>query len=154
MNKHQANSQASTRLSRREFMQGSAVAAGALLAREPGFTEPAPKVRVVVVTTKAAIRPGQPPSVELLERMGGKGVTTLSGKSDPLQAWGDFVRKTDVVALPTAGGQLENVPELNVAVYRSLARFGVHKMVVGTHRMSGGWRASVEAALKDRMPEL
>jgi Domain of unknown function (DUF362) len=83
-----------------------------------------------------------------------KGVTTLAGKSDPLQAWTSFVRPADRVCLPTSGGQLENVPEVNIAVYKALARLGVAKMTIGTHRMSKAWRDSVTEAMKEQMPEL
>ena len=140
-------------LTRRQFVLQSAIAAGALALPFAAEAQ-APRARVVVVTTKAMIDPMTPPPLSLVEQMLEKGVTALAGKSDPMQAWETFVRKTDTVCLPTAGGQLENVPEVNIAVYRALARLGVNKMTIGTHRMSGAWRTAVTDAMKEKMPEL
>ncbi len=137
-------------VTRRQFVARAGAAAGALVFPEWA----AARAKVVVVTAREAMGPANPPTLPLVERMLEKGITTLAGVSDPLQAWSTFVRKTDTVALPTAGGQLENVPEVNVAVYRAIARLGVHRMVVGTHRMSSGWRERVTASMQDRMPEL
>lgn len=67
---------------------------------------------------------------------------------------GQFVRPTDHVCLPTAGGMMENVPEVNAAVIRALARVGVEKMTVGTHRMSAEWSARLTAAMDGQMPEM
>jgi hypothetical protein len=144
-------------ISRRELVGRAALAAGALALAgmpETALGAPAPKARVVIVTTKATINPGTPPPLSLIETMVEKGVTTLAGKSDPNQAWTTFVRPTDSVCLPTAGGQMENIPEVNIAVYRALARLGVNKMTIGTHRMSQAWHTKVTAAMQDRMPEL
>jgi len=120
-------------------MQRSALAAGTLVvpnwAEALGAGEP-PKAKVVVVTTKEILNAEKPIPQALIDRMVEKGVTTLAGKSDPIQAWTTFVRPTDSVCLPTAGGQLENVPEVNIAVYKALARLGVNKMTIGTHRMT------------------
>ncbi|MCW3051040.1 MAG: hypothetical protein JWN14_210 [Chthonomonadales bacterium] len=144
-------------VSRRELMQRSALAAGTLIlpgwAEALGAEEP-PKAKVVVVTTRAVISAEKPAPQALIDSMVEKGVTTLAGKSDPIQAWTTFVRPTDSVCLPTAGGQLENIPEVNIAVYKALARLGVNKMTIGTHRMSAAWREKVTAALKEQMPEL
>jgi hypothetical protein len=144
-------------LSRREFIARSALAAGTLLL--PGEASAlaaaqTPKVKVVIVTTKEALKPGISPPLPLVEKMIEKGITLLAGKSDPMQAWATFVRTTDTVCLPTAGGQLENVPEVNIAVYRALARLSVNKMIVGTHRMSDGWHKQVTTAMQGQMPEL
>lgn len=144
-------------ISRRHLIQRSALTAGALLlpgwAEALGAGEP-PKAKVVVVTTKTAISAEKPAPQALIDSMVEKGVTTLAGKSDLLQAWSTFVRPTDAVCLPTAGGQLENVPEVNIAVYKALARLGVNKMTIGTHRMTPAWREKVKAALQDQMPDL
>jgi len=141
-------------ISRRELVRGAAAVGGALLL--PGSAEAAPekKAKVVVVVTKAEISTEKPAPLALVEQMLEKGITTLAGKSDPIQAWTTFVRPTDRVCLPTAGGQMENVPEVNIAVYRALARLGVNKMTVGTHRMSAAWRSKVTEAMKDQMPEI
>lgn len=144
-------------ISRRQLMQRSALMAGTLVL--PGWAEALgaaeePKAKVVVVTTKEFISADKPAPQALIDRMVEKGVTTLAGKSDPIQAWTTFVRPTDAVCLPTAGGQLENVPEVNIAVYKALARLGVNKMTIGTHRMTPVWREKVMAALKEQMPEL
>jgi len=141
-------------ITRREFVQRSALAAGALAAPEWAGADSGAKAKVVVVTTKAALSPEKPPSLELVEKMVEKGITTLAGKSDPIQAWTTFIRPTDAVGLPTAGGQLENQPEVNLAVYRALARLGVAKMTIGAHRMSGAWQQKVKGVLKEQMPEL
>src|SRR5579871_5621244 len=132
-------------LGRRDFVRRSALAAGALAASTwvDAWAGEAPKAKVVVVTTKAPLGPGASPPLELVEKMVETGITTLAGKSDPMQAWETFVRRTDTVCLPTAGGQLENVPEVNIAVYQALARLGVNKMTIGTHRMSSVWHTTV-----------
>lgn len=144
-------------MSRRELVQRSALATGTLIL--PGWAEglgaeEAPKAKVVVVTTRAVLNAEQPVPQALIDSMVEKGVTTLAGKSDPIQAWTTFVRPTDSVCLPTAGGQLENIPEVNIAVYKALARLGVNKMTIGTHRMTPAWREKVQAALKEQMPTL
>lgn len=143
-------------LTRRELVQRTALTAGTLLL--PGWVQAAAGqnklAKVVVVTTKAAMNPDTPPPLAIVEKMLEKGVTTLAGKSDPMQAWETFVRKTDTVCLPTAGGQMENIAEVNLAVYRALATLGVNKMAIGTHRMSSGWRTKVTEGMKERMPEL
>lgn len=140
-------------LTRRQLVARAALAMGGLAAATEAEAA-GPKARVVVVTTKTAINAANPAPLELVERMLETGVTTLAGVSDPMQAWARFVRATDTVCLPTAGGQLENVPEVNLAVYRALARLGVKRMVVGTHRMSRGWHGRVTEATKDRPPEM
>jgi hypothetical protein len=144
-------------MTRRELIGRGAMTAGALAlpgAWEAAQAAEASKAKVVVVTTKANIGPGSPPPLPLVEKMLEKGVTTLAGKSDPMQAWAAFVRATDQVCLPTAGGQMENLPEVNIAVYRALAKLGVNKMTVGTHRASGAWQTQVKTAMADRMPEM
>ncbi|HLK60845.1 MAG TPA: DUF362 domain-containing protein, partial [Chthonomonadaceae bacterium] len=151
-----SNPAEAARLTRRQFVQCSALTAGALALPfgAEALQGEKPKAKVVVVTTKATLGPSSPPSLALVEQMLEKGITALAGKSDPLQAWETFVRKTDTVCLPTAGGQLENVPEVNIAVYRALARLGVNKMTIGTHRMSSVWHTTVTDAMKEQMPEL
>jgi hypothetical protein len=144
-------------ITRRELVGRAAITAGALAL--PGACQMAgaaegPKTMVVVVSTRANIGPGSAPPLPLIEKMVEKGVTTLAGKSDPMQAWTTFIRPTDHVCLPTAGGQMENVPEVNIAVYRALARLGVNKMTVGTHRPSAAWQKQVTSAMSDRMPEM
>lgn len=141
-------------ITRREALVGAAVATGAALLPEAVEAERAAKARVVVVTTGAEISQGKPAPLALIERMLEKGVTTLAGKSDPKQAWTQFVRPTDRVCLPTAGGQMESVPEVNAAVIRALARVGVEKMTIGTHRMSGEWRTRLMSAMDGQMPEM
>jgi hypothetical protein len=141
-------------VSRREFVRGAAAASGALLLAEGASAAPQKRATVVVVSTKADISQEKPPPLALIEQMVEKGVTALAGKRDPLQAWAAFVRPSDRVCLPTAGGQLENVPEVNIAVYKALARLGVSKMTVGTHRMSAAWRERVTAAMQGAIPEL
>lgn len=141
-------------LTRRRMLQGSALAGSALLLPEWAGADAGKRAQVVVVSTKADISPEKAPELTLIEKMVEKGVTLLAGKSDPAQAWTTFVRPTDRVCLPTAGGQMENVPEVNIAVYRALARLGVNKMTIGSHRMSASWRKAVTDAMKDQMPEL
>ena len=144
-------------IGRRQLLQRSALAAGTLILPEWAEAlgaEETPKAKVVVVTTKAVITAEQPAPQALIDSMVEKGVTTLAGKSDPIQAWTTFVRPTDSVCLPTAGGQLENMPEVNIAVYKALARLGVNKMTIGTHRMTPAWREKVTVAMKEQMPEL
>jgi hypothetical protein len=134
-------------------VRSGAAAATLLLPDWAGAAGGAQRARVVVVTTKAAISQAQPPSIALVERMIEKGVTLLAGKSDPVQAWSSFVRPTDFVCLPNAGGQMENQPEVNIALYRALAKLGVKRMTVGTHRMSADWRDRVLAGVGDAKPE-
>lgn len=139
---------------RRLLVQGAALA-GAVLLPDEALAEAAPqRAKVVVVTARDALGAGKEIPLALVERMLEKGVTTLAGVADPLAAWQRFVRKTDSVCLPTAGGQLENVPEVNIAVYRALAALGVNKMTAGTHRMSHTWHDRVTAAMGQRTPEL
>src|SRR5579862_8786201 len=128
------STQGISRITRREFVGRSALAAGALavpFGTDTAHAAGAPKAKVVVVTTREAIGPGSPPPLALIEKMLEKGMVALAGKSDPMQAWTTFVRHTDRVCLPTAGGQLESVPEVNIAVYRALTRLGVAKLTVG-----------------------
>ncbi len=144
-------------ITRRQLVSRAMLTAGTLAlpgALEMAGAAQAPKPKVVIVTTKATINQGTPPPLALIEKMVEKGVTTLAGKSDPIQAWTTFVRPTDSVCLPTAGGQMENVPEVNIAIYRALARLGVNKMTIGTHRASATWQKKVKDALQDRMPEM
>lgn len=143
-------------LTRRELLTRAGATAGALSL--PGSLLASPdqptRAKVVVVTTKAAMNPETPPPLAVVETMLEKGVCALAGKSDPRQAWSTFVHPTDAVCLATAGGQLEDVPEVNIAVYKALARLGVNKMTVGTHRMSPAWRERVKAGMGEKMPEL
>ena len=141
-------------ISRRGFMRGAVTTSGMLALLDAADAAPLKKAKVVIVTTKADISADRPAPLALIEQMVEKGITALAGKSNPIQAWSTFVRPTDRVCLPTSGGQLENVPEVNIAVYRALARLGVNKMTIGTHRMSAAWRAAVTGAMKDQMPEL
>ena len=144
-------------MTRRELVGRAARVAGALAISSTAAPARAggPKAtRVVVVTTKSRIDAGTPPSLALIDRMVERGVTTLAGKSDPIQAWMTFVRLTDHVCLPTAGGQMENIPEVNIAIYRALSRLGVNRMTVGTHRMSAAWHTKVTTAMQGAMPEL
>ncbi len=139
-------------ITRRELVQGAA--ASGLMALPAVAHAAGSKTKVVVVTTSAAVSPDKPSTLALIEQMVEKGITTLAGKRDPLQAWATFVRRTDRVCLPTAGGQLENVPEVNIAVYRALARLGVAGMTVGTNRMSRAWHERVTEAMQGRLPEM
>ena len=97
-------------VSRRELALRLALATGTLIlpgwAEALGAEEP-PKAKVVVVTTKAVINTENPAPQALIDSMVEKGVITLAGKSHPIQAWTTFVRPTDTVCLPTAGGQLD-----------------------------------------------
>src|SRR5437868_13907782 len=98
-------------ITRRELGARAAIGAAALVLPEWAAAES--RAKVVIVSTSAPSNPRTPPPLELIEKMVEKGVTTLAGKSDPMQAWATFVRPTDTVCLPTAGGQMENVPEVN-----------------------------------------
>ncbi len=139
-------------LSRRDFMVRSTLTAGAVLAGGIAEAE-APKAKVIVVTTKADIGAGKPIPFPLVQQMIEKGVTALAGKSDPMQAWATYVRASDSVGLPTAGGQMESIPEVNAAVYLALMKLGVNKMNIGTHRMSSTWKKSVTDLMGDKAPQ-
>lgn len=146
----------STKTTRRELLVGSAAMAGGALVPAWCAAE-APimrQARVVVVTTRAEITADKPAPQALIDAMLEKGIVTLAGKSDPVQAWTTFVRPTDTVCLPTAGGQMENIAEVNIAVYRALQRVGVNKMTIGTHRWSSAWKEKVTAAMSERQPEM
>jgi hypothetical protein len=140
-------------ISRRELLRRSGAAAGLLLPGMAQAQEGSAEPRVVVVTAREAMRTGSTP-LAVIEKMVEKGVTTLTGRSDPMQAWASLVPKSADVCLATGGGQLENVPEVSIAVFRALAALGVNSMAVGTHRMSGAWREKVTAALAERTPQL
>jgi hypothetical protein len=142
---------------RRELIGRTALVAGGLAlsaAHETARAAEPPRAKVVVVTTHASLAPGMPPPPGLMEKMVARGITTLAGKSDPIQAWSTFVRPTDRVCLPTAGGQLENIAELNIAVYSALTALGVKSITVGTHRMSNEWHQKITATMQDRVPNL
>jgi Domain of unknown function (DUF362) len=144
-------------ITRRELVGRAALAAGALVL--PGAMKAVeaaerPSAKVVVVTTGEKLERSKPVPQGLVDKMVEKGVTTLAGKSDPMQAWASFVRATDHVCLPNSGGQMENMPEVSIAVYRALAKLGVNKMTVGTHRASAEWLRQVRTALKDQQPEM
>jgi len=141
---------------RRELLASSAAIAGAALlsnwAHADALSET--KAKVVIVNTKEEISIDKPAPQALVDKMLEKGITTLAGKSDPIQAWSSFVRPTDTVCLPTAGGQMENIPEVNIAVYKALQRLGVNKMTIGTHRLSSAWKDKVTEALQGSLPEM
>ncbi len=143
---------------RREILIRGASAAGAAIATQLSsvcaHATRAPKVRVVVVSTKMEISADKPASQSLVDQMVEKGITTLAGVSDPIHAWSSFVHATDTVCLPTAGGQMENVAEVNIAVYKALQSLGVNQMTIGTHRWSPGWKDKITTALKEKMPEM
>ena len=145
-----------TKSTRRDLLASSAAIAAAALSGEwaKANAPDAPKARVVVVTTKEEISIEKPAPQALVDKMLEKGITTLAGKSDPVQAWSSFVRPTDTVCLPTAGGQMENIAEVNIAVYKALQRLGVNKMTIGTHRWSPAWKDKVTEALKGNLPDM
>src|SRR4051812_31055493 len=105
-------------ISRRELVRRTGLAAtAALLLPEAVRAAESARPKVVVVTSREPMRAGNTP-LPLIEKMVERGVTTLTGMSDPMQAWASLVPKTADVCLASAGGQLENVPELNIAIYR------------------------------------
>jgi hypothetical protein len=141
---------------RRELLVGSAAIAGTALVGDWVLAKsPAPvKAKVVIVTTRESISIDRPAPQALIDKMLEIGITNLACKSDPEQAWSTFIRPTDTVCLPTAGGQMENIPEVNIAVYKALQRLGVNKMTIGTHRWSPAWKEKVTTALAGNLPEM
>lgn len=112
------------RLTRRDLLKETAVAAGVLAA---GASAPellaqkqAAKTRVVIVTCPDAIEPNRPANAAAVRKMVEKGITTLSGKRDVRDAWRTYVRPTDSVALADSGTWLLNVPEVLAEVMRGI----------------------------------
>jgi hypothetical protein len=143
----------SIRITRREMI--TRVGAAAALVGAPGLAAAGgvPKARVVVVTAREAMGRENTP-LALIEQMVEKGITTLAGKRDPTAAWTTFIRKTDHMCMAVASGQLENVPEVDVAVLKALTSIGIDKITVGTARPSKAWRDALTTNLRDRQPEL
>jgi len=139
-----ADSQQET-LGRREFLQrmmlsaaGTAFSPGLRAQLDKGVMAAEERSLVVVVTSDAVIREGQPERANqaIVEKMLERGLCELAGRSDLQAAWRTFFRPSDFVATCDAGFHLQNVPELTVAVLKGLAVAGVQKMKLGSQYVS------------------
>lgn len=142
---------------RREFLKRSAlIAAGAVLAEkfakwsEIAASVAEEKSKVVVVTSDAVIREGQAANASVVEKMLERGICELAGKSNPVEAWKNFLKPTDVVGIADAGKHLENVPEVVAAVLKGIASAGVASMKLGYFDYGDrrAWLGEVSKGLK------
>lgn len=121
-------------LTRRDFLKGTAVAAGALYVggSEKVFAQSAPLTRVVVVRRKDVLDDLNKPNAEILSDMLDEGVTALFETSDIQTAWKKIVKTDDTVGIKTNNWRfLATPPELEQAIKRRVIEVGVPETKIG-----------------------
>ncbi|MBP7149052.1 MAG: twin-arginine translocation signal domain-containing protein [Acidobacteria bacterium] len=122
-------------ITRRDFLRDAAAAAIAAglagsSAAEGAATAPGPAVAgeatVVLVRDAAVLDAGGKPVASVLSRMLDQAMAELTGKADPVAAWGSLFRASDTVGIKTNVWQyLRTPPELEQATHARLVGAGV-----------------------------
>jgi hypothetical protein len=118
-------------LTRRDFLQGTTAALLGSSLRRPGLGRPqegASMTRVVLVRDAGALDAESSFNAGVIARMLDDAVTRLADESDPVKAWGRFIRPEDVVGVKTnVWSYLPTPKEVEEAVRRRLLDVGVRE---------------------------
>jgi len=132
MSEHMAktgHSQDQAGLTRRDFIRGATIGAGAGLAlaqRNAPAQQPAePKAKVVLVRDEKVLDERHKADPERVEAMLAQSMQVLTGEADANSAWGRFVKPTDIVGIKANVMITPTNPELLRAMVRALLRAGV-----------------------------
>lgn len=115
-------------LTRRAVLQaGLGIGAGSLLSRSAtAVAAGAAKSRVVLVRDPRVLDADGQARPGVVQEMLDAAVTELIGETDPIDAWGQIVRRNDVVGIKTNGWQsLPTPPVLEQAIRRRVVDVGV-----------------------------
>jgi len=113
-------------LTRRDFIKGTAYAAmGAAIGIPPGKTN---KIKVVLIRHAKALDDKSQHNAEIIQQMLDEAVTTLLGKSGPVEAWKLLIKPMDVVGIKSNVWRYLPTPrELENAIKRRILDVGVEE---------------------------
>jgi uncharacterized protein (DUF362 family) len=141
MSKEKNDADSSLKVTRRRFLQGTALgAAGAAMsatgiahAAERGHKPvakevlPAGKSKVVLIRNERAFDSGGRPQEAVIGEMLEQAMLELTGHSDSKSAWGEFVKPDDVVGVKMNVMITPTKPEVSRSVVRGIMQAGVPK---------------------------
>ncbi len=122
-------------ITRRDFLRVASMApfAGALAFgwREPRREETA-KARVVLIRDENALVSFKRPNPDVIQRMLDEAVTTLLGERDPVQAWKQLLKPSDIVGIKTnVWSPIPTTEEVEQAIKRRVRDAGVLEENIG-----------------------
>lgn len=122
-------------ITRRDFLRVASMApfAGTLAfgLREPRREEAA-KARVVIIRDENALVSFKRPNPDVIQRMLDEAVTTLLGERNPVQAWKQLLKPSDIVGIKTnVWGPIPTTEEVEQAIKRRVRDVGVPEESIG-----------------------
>lgn len=122
-------------ITRRDFMQGTAQAALAVAAglhAAPVQKKGKAKTKVVLVRDARVLNDSGVINAEVMQEMLDKGVTTMLGMDDPVKAWKQLVKPSDVIGIKSnVWGHLPTPRQLEQAIKKRLLDAGVPDRNIG-----------------------
>ncbi|MEW5814097.1 MAG: DUF362 domain-containing protein [Spirochaetota bacterium] len=123
-------------ITRREFLKSSTLAAIAgalyLCSPIPLFPQPEKKTRVVLIRNKDVLDSLNRPRAEIVKQMLDEAVTALLNAENPVSAWKQLIKPTDVVGIKSNNWHyLPTPPELEAAIKRRVLDAGVSEKNIG-----------------------
>jgi hypothetical protein len=123
-------------VSRRDFLKDSAALAvvGSLYFNLPAklFAQPEQKTRVILIRHENLLNEKGVPDYTIVEQLLDEAVTTLMGETDPLSAWKQLIRSSDVVGIKTnVWNYLPTPAELERAIRKRVLDCGVTEKNIG-----------------------
>lgn len=123
-------------LTRREFLKGttSAALAGTLYLSSPVelFTKTEKKTTVVLIRNKEVLNDFNKPREKVVQQMLDEAVTTLLNEKDPIRAWKQLLKPTDIVGIKSNVWRFLPTPrELEMAIKGRVMDAGIPEKNIG-----------------------
>ncbi|MGD0661167.1 MAG: twin-arginine translocation signal domain-containing protein [Syntrophorhabdales bacterium] len=114
------------KITRRDFLKGTAGIAAATALGLPSKGRAAEMARVVLVRDRDVLGPNGEVRSQVLQSMLDEGVKRLQGRDEPLAAWQDLFKKSDVVGIKSnSWHNLPTPPEMEEAIRKRLIDTGI-----------------------------
>ncbi len=114
------------KITRRDFLKGTAGLAAVSALGLPSKGRAADTARVVIVRDRDVLGPNGEVRAQVLQSMLDEGVKKLQGREEPLAAWQDLFKKSDVVGIKSnSWHNLPTPPEMEEAIRKRLLDTGI-----------------------------
>jgi hypothetical protein len=114
------------KITRRDFLKGTAGIAAATVLGVPSKGRAAEMASVVLVRDRDVLGPSGEVRSQVLQSMLDEGVKRLQGRDEPLAAWQDLFKKSDVVGIKSnSWHNLPTPPEMEEAIRKRLLDTGI-----------------------------
>jgi len=114
------------KITRRDFLKGTAGIAAVTALGLPSKGRAAEMAKVVLVRDRDVLGPNREVRSQVLQSMLDEGVKRLQGRDEPLAAWQDLFKKSDVVGIKSnSWHNLPTPPEMEEAIRKRLLDTGI-----------------------------